>query len=210
MTALIEARLRGTGRRAQASTDGLSGRRVRAAMVNEGASILAEGIVPRALDIDIVLVHGYGYPAWRGGPMFEADEIGTADILADMREVHAAFGLGWEPAPLLVELRRSRPALRRPAGAAAPPAASLTRLDPSGGLITLAIHPGHRPGHDKRGRYGYRRDALRLATAGCPGLRVALGGTAVLTLVAAGLVLWSARPRSIFADMLSAAIAWCL
>ncbi len=60
--------------------------------------------MPRALDIDMVMIHGYGYPAWRGGPMFEADEIGTAEILADMREVHAAFGFGWEPAPLLVEL----------------------------------------------------------------------------------------------------------
>jgi 3-hydroxyacyl-CoA dehydrogenase len=77
---------------------------VRAVMVNEGARILAEGIAARALDIDIVKIHGYGYPAWRGGPMFEADEIGLAAILADMREVQQASGWGFEPAPLLVEL----------------------------------------------------------------------------------------------------------
>src|SRR5690606_38394193 len=58
-------------------------RRIRAVIVNEGAKILAEGIAARALDIDIVKIHGYGYPAWRGGPMFEADEIGTPAILAD-------------------------------------------------------------------------------------------------------------------------------
>ena len=89
---------------AQALDRPLLERRIRATIVNEGARILAEGIVPRALDIDMVLVHGYGYPAWRGGPMFEADEIGTGEILEDMREVHAAFGFGWEPAPLLAEL----------------------------------------------------------------------------------------------------------
>ncbi|MCZ8100400.1 MAG: 3-hydroxyacyl-CoA dehydrogenase NAD-binding domain-containing protein [Burkholderiales bacterium] len=77
-------------------------RRVRAAMVNEGAKILAEGIVANAAAIDLVLVHGYGYPAWRGGPMFEADALGLATVLADMREMQAAYGRGWEPAPLLV------------------------------------------------------------------------------------------------------------
>lgn len=78
--------------------------RVRATIVNEGARILAEGIAARALDIDMALIHGYGYPAWRGGPMFEADEIGLARILEDVKTVAAASGPGWEPAPLLVEL----------------------------------------------------------------------------------------------------------
>src|SRR6202008_2564216 len=50
--------------------------RVHAAMVNEGAKIVSEGIAQRPSDIDVVLAHGYGYPAWRGGPMHEADEIG--------------------------------------------------------------------------------------------------------------------------------------
>lgn len=82
-------------------------RRIRAAMVNEGAKILAEGIAARALDIDMVMIHGYGYPAWRGGPMFEADEIGLTTILADVRAMASEAGVGWEPAPLLLELAAS-------------------------------------------------------------------------------------------------------
>ena len=54
----------------------------------------------------MALVHGYGYPAWRGGPMFEADERGLSAILADVEALHAANGAGWAPAPLLVELAR--------------------------------------------------------------------------------------------------------
>lgn len=79
-------------------------RRVHAAMVNEGARILADGIVATAAAIDLVLVHGYGYPAWRGGPMWEADVLGPAAVLATVREMAAAYGPGWEPAPLLVDL----------------------------------------------------------------------------------------------------------
>ncbi len=75
--------------------------RVLAAMVNEGAKILAEGVALRPSDIDVVLVHGYGYPAWRGGPMQAGDEAGLAGILATMREIHAECGVGWEPAALL-------------------------------------------------------------------------------------------------------------
>ncbi len=82
-------------------------RNIRAAMVNEGARILAEGIAPRALDIDMALIHGFGYPAWRGGPMFEAGEIGLPTILKDVEALHEASGNGWEPAPLLVKLARS-------------------------------------------------------------------------------------------------------
>ena len=76
-------------------------------IVNEGAKILAEGIVPRSLDIDIVMMLGYGYPRWRGGPMFEADEIGLDGIVDDMRSVSAASGPGWDPAPLLVKLAQA-------------------------------------------------------------------------------------------------------
>jgi 3-hydroxyacyl-CoA dehydrogenase len=79
-------------------------RQLRAAMVNEGARILSAGIVARALDIDLIMIHGYGYPAWRGGPMFEADQIGLDAILADVRAVHARAGIGFEPAPLLIQL----------------------------------------------------------------------------------------------------------
>jgi 3-hydroxyacyl-CoA dehydrogenase len=79
---------------------------VRAAIVNEGAKTLSDGIARRPLDIDVVLISGYGYPAWRGGPMFEADAVGLTEILADIEEAHAFAGAGYEPAPLIVKLAR--------------------------------------------------------------------------------------------------------
>jgi 3-hydroxyacyl-CoA dehydrogenase len=79
-------------------------RQVHAAMVNEGARVLAEGVAHRPSDIDVVLVHGYGYPACRGGPMHEADAIGLGEMLARVEALHAAYGPGWEPAPLLREM----------------------------------------------------------------------------------------------------------
>ncbi len=78
--------------------------RVHAAMVNEAAKILGEGIAQRPGDIDVVLVNGYGYPAWRGGPMHEADVIGLDQVLARVQAMYAADGPGWEPAPLLLEM----------------------------------------------------------------------------------------------------------
>ncbi len=82
-------------------------RLVRAAIVNEGAKVLSDGIARRPLDIDVVLINGYGYPAWRGGPMFEADALGLAQVLSDIEEAHAFAGAGYEPAPLIVDLVRS-------------------------------------------------------------------------------------------------------
>ena len=87
-------------------SDEMIQRLVRAAIVNEGAKVLSDGIARRALDIDVVLIHGYGYPAWRGGPMFEADALGLSKMLADVEEAHAFAGAGYEPAPLLVALAR--------------------------------------------------------------------------------------------------------
>jgi 3-hydroxyacyl-CoA dehydrogenase len=81
--------------------------RVHAAMVNEGARILSEQIAARPSDIDVVLVHGYGYPAWRGGPMHEADAIGLDVVLKRVEASCARDGVGWEPAPLLRELAAS-------------------------------------------------------------------------------------------------------
>jgi 3-hydroxyacyl-CoA dehydrogenase len=78
--------------------------RVLAAMANEGARILGEGIATRPSDIDVVLVHGYGFPSWRGGPMHAADALGLPTILATVVEMHAESGVGWEPAPLLRQL----------------------------------------------------------------------------------------------------------
>jgi 3-hydroxyacyl-CoA dehydrogenase len=78
--------------------------RVLATMVNEGAKILGEGVATRPSDIDVVLVHGYGFPSWRGGPMHAADTFGLAGILDIVRQMHAVSGPGWEPAPLLEQL----------------------------------------------------------------------------------------------------------
>ena len=80
---------------------------VRASIINEGAKILSDGIARRPLEVDVVLVNGYGYPAWRGGPMFEADALGLASVLVDIEEAHAYAGAGYEPAPLIVDLVRN-------------------------------------------------------------------------------------------------------
>jgi 3-hydroxyacyl-CoA dehydrogenase len=77
---------------------------VLAAMVNEGARALADGVARHPGDIDVVLVHGYGYPAWRGGPMHAADGVGLPDVLRLVEALHRHNGPGWEPAPLLREM----------------------------------------------------------------------------------------------------------
>jgi 3-hydroxyacyl-CoA dehydrogenase len=73
-------------------------------LVNIGAQILEEGMAMRASDIDIIYLNGYGFPAYRGGPMFWADQIGLANIVADMRAYQERLGDRWAPAPLLVKL----------------------------------------------------------------------------------------------------------
>ncbi len=73
-------------------------------LVNEGAKILEEGIAQRASDIDIVYVFGYGFPRFRGGPMFHADTVGLPEVLAVVERFHAAQGEFWTPAPLLRRL----------------------------------------------------------------------------------------------------------
>jgi 3-hydroxyacyl-CoA dehydrogenase len=73
-------------------------------MVNEGAKILEEGKAIRASDIDIVWQNGYGWPVYRGGPMFFGDMIGLPKILAKMKEFQATMGDQFKPAPLLEKL----------------------------------------------------------------------------------------------------------
>ena len=73
-------------------------------MINEGAKILEEGIAIRASDIDVVWVNGYGWPVYRGGPMFYGDSIGLDKVLAKMQDFHARFGDDFQPARLLVDL----------------------------------------------------------------------------------------------------------
>ena len=74
-------------------------------MINEGARILEEGIALRASDIDVVYLTGYGFPDFRGGPLFYADTVGLPNILRSMREFARGYQPdGWVPAPLLEKL----------------------------------------------------------------------------------------------------------
>jgi 3-hydroxyacyl-CoA dehydrogenase len=73
-------------------------------MINEGAKILEEGKAQRASDIDIVWIYGYGWPVYRGGPMFYADTIGLKTVLAKLKEFQAQFGDDFKPAALLEKL----------------------------------------------------------------------------------------------------------
>ena len=79
-------------------------RRYMAAMVNEGANVVHEGIALRPLDVDVTFISGYGFPRYRGGPMKWADSVGLDKILADIRSFAEEDALFWKPSPLLVEL----------------------------------------------------------------------------------------------------------
>jgi len=83
-------------------------RRYLAAMVNEGAKVLADGIALRPLDIDVTFLCGYGFPRWRGGPMFWADSVGLDKILSDIRAFAQEDDVFWQPAPLLEQLVQER------------------------------------------------------------------------------------------------------
>jgi 3-hydroxyacyl-CoA dehydrogenase len=74
-------------------------------LVNEGAHILEEGIAAKASDIDTVYLAGYGFPVWRGGPMFYADTVGLSNVIAAMNRYAKGYqGDAWKPAPLLQKL----------------------------------------------------------------------------------------------------------
>jgi len=79
-------------------------RRYMAAMVNEAARLLDEGIAQRPSDIDVVLLYGYGFPRWRGGPMHAADERGLDTVLGDINRFSKQDDHFWQPAPLLKQL----------------------------------------------------------------------------------------------------------
>jgi 3-hydroxyacyl-CoA dehydrogenase len=77
------------------------------ALANEGAHILEEGIALRASDIDMVYLTGYGFPPYRGGPMFHADTVGLAKVLAAIERFRAGYqGAQWKPSPLLARLAK--------------------------------------------------------------------------------------------------------
>ena len=74
------------------------------ALVNEGARILEEGYASRAVDIDIIYLNGYGFPTYRGGPMWYADTVGLKKVYDRITEFQRVHGELWEPAPLLQQL----------------------------------------------------------------------------------------------------------
>ena len=76
-------------------------------LVNEGAHILGEGRAARASDIDVIWIHGYGFPRHRGGPMFWAETIGLARVARGIEQLHREQGELVQPAPLLLDLARS-------------------------------------------------------------------------------------------------------
>ena len=74
------------------------------ALVNEGARILEDGYALRAVDIDIIYINGYGFPAYRGGPMWYADTVGLKKVYERVQEFEKEHGALWAPAPLLKRL----------------------------------------------------------------------------------------------------------
>ena len=73
-------------------------------LVNIGAQLLEDGIALRASDIDVVYVYGYGFPKYRGGPMYYADQVGLDNVYRDIVSFHQLYGDAWRPAPLLKRL----------------------------------------------------------------------------------------------------------
>ena len=73
-------------------------------LVNEGAKILEEGVAQRSSDMDIVYINGYGFPIWRGGPMFYANSIGLDKVLEKINKFAEKDEDFWKPADLLVAL----------------------------------------------------------------------------------------------------------
>ncbi|MFT6949244.1 MAG: 3-hydroxyacyl-CoA dehydrogenase [Paraglaciecola sp.] len=79
------------------------------ALINEGATILEEGIANKASDIDVIWLNGYGFPRYKGGPMFYADTVGLDTIVVQLETLHKDSGKSWwKPAKLLVDLANSR------------------------------------------------------------------------------------------------------
>ncbi|MDR5753360.1 MULTISPECIES: 3-hydroxyacyl-CoA dehydrogenase NAD-binding domain-containing protein [unclassified Caballeronia] len=102
--AIIEAERQRAGVAPREFTDDDIIRRYMAAMINEGANVVHEGIALRPLDVDVALLYGYGFPRHRGGPMKYADTVGLPKVLADIREFAKEDPLFWQPSPLLVDL----------------------------------------------------------------------------------------------------------
>jgi 3-hydroxyacyl-CoA dehydrogenase len=73
-------------------------------LINEAARVLEEGYALRASDIDVIYVNGYGFPGWRGGPMFHADSVGLKHVVERISSFGNEFGERWKVSPLLRQL----------------------------------------------------------------------------------------------------------
>ncbi|HUB78562.1 MAG TPA: 3-hydroxyacyl-CoA dehydrogenase NAD-binding domain-containing protein [Bryobacteraceae bacterium] len=102
--ALIESTARAAGIERRAIDGAEIVERCIYALVNEGARILEEGYALRASDIDTIYLTGYGFPVYRGGPMWYADTVGLAEVHRRVAEFHRKHGQLWTPAPLLARL----------------------------------------------------------------------------------------------------------
>jgi 3-hydroxyacyl-CoA dehydrogenase len=104
VAAAIEAFAAETGVTRRAVSDQEILERCLFASINEGARILQEGKAQRASDIDVAWVNGFGWPAWRGGPMHHADNLGLDVVLAGLKRYEGTVGPEFEPAPLIQTL----------------------------------------------------------------------------------------------------------
>ena len=105
--AIIEQYRKEKGIKTRQISDAEIVERLMYALVNEAAYILEEGIALRASDIDMVYLTGYGFPPYRGGPMFYADTVGLPKVLASIEQFSKGYmGEVWKPAPLLVKLAK--------------------------------------------------------------------------------------------------------
>jgi 3-hydroxyacyl-CoA dehydrogenase len=102
--ALIESTAREAGIQRRAISEQEIIERCIYTLINEGARILEEGYAQRAADIDVIYLTGYGFPGYRGGPMWYADTVGLKKIYERVCEFRAKIGEWWEPAPLLKKL----------------------------------------------------------------------------------------------------------
>jgi 3-hydroxyacyl-CoA dehydrogenase len=93
---------RGVERRSISSDEIIA--RITTALANEGARVLEEGYATRASDIDVIYCYGFGFPRYRGGPMFYAETVGLPVVLDRVKQYRALFGDYWSPAPLLERL----------------------------------------------------------------------------------------------------------
>ena len=107
VTAIIEAASADAGIERRAISDAEIEERLILLMINEGAKLVAAGIARRPSDIDVVWQTGFGWPSWKGGPMYHADRLGIGAVHARLVDLHARFGDPFAPAPLLETMARS-------------------------------------------------------------------------------------------------------